>query len=105
VRAIAPLFLDEKSQRFLFPFISGKDKKREKVLVLNRKNLKKSQKYKPGLLFTNNGSFFINNFSKNHRIFATENANERNESLLSNCQVQLFFAIEKITITNRIILT
>ena len=24
------------------------------------------------LLFTNNGSFFINNFSKNHRIFVEE---------------------------------
>ena len=34
--------------------------------------LKKSQKIKPSLLFTNNGSFFINNFSKNHRIFVEE---------------------------------
>ena len=30
VRAIAPLFLDEKSQRFLFPFISCEDKNKEK---------------------------------------------------------------------------
>lgn len=42
--------------------------------------IEKITKNKPSLLFTNNGSFFINNFSKNHRIFVEE----------------------KITITNRI---
>ena len=42
--------------------------------------IEKITKNKPSLLFTNNGLFFINNFSKNHRIFVEE----------------------KITITNRI---
>ena len=34
--------------------------------------IEKITKNKPSLLFTNNGSFFINNFSKNHRIFVEE---------------------------------
>ena len=36
------------------------------------REIEKITKNKPSLLFTNNGSFFINNFSKNHRIFVEE---------------------------------
>ena len=55
------------------PLISCEDKnKEEKSLFEVWEIEKKSQKNKPSLLFTNNGSFFINNFSKNHRIFVEE---------------------------------
>lgn len=52
------------------PLISCEDKNKEKKSLLEVGEIEKSQKIKPSLLFTNNGSFFINNFSKNHRIFA-----------------------------------
>ena len=54
------------------PLISCEDKNKEKKSLFEVGELKKSQKIKPSLLFTNNGSFFINNFSKNHRIFVEE---------------------------------
>lgn len=62
------------------PLISCEDKNKEKKSLFEVVEIEKITKNKPSLLFTNNGSFFINNFSKNHRIFAEE----------------------KITITNRI---
>lgn len=54
------------------PLISCEDKNKEKKSLFEVGEIEKSQKIKPSLLFTNNGSFFINNFSKNHRIFAAE---------------------------------
>ena len=62
------------------PLISCEDKNKEKKSLFEVGEIEKITKNKPSLLFTNNGSFFINNFSKNHRIFVEE----------------------KITITNRI---
>lgn len=62
------------------PLISCEDKNKEKMSLFEVVEIEKITKNKPSLLFTNNGSFFINNFSKNHRIFVEE----------------------KITITNRI---
>ena len=62
------------------PLISCEDKNKEKMSLFEVGEIEKITKNKPSLLFTNNGSFFINNFSKNHRIFVEE----------------------KITITNRI---
>ena len=63
------------------PLISCEDKNKEEKSLFEVEEIEKITKNKPSLLFTNNGSFFINNFSKNHRIFVLE------------------------TITNRIILT
>ena len=51
------------------PLFSCEDKNKEKKSLFEVGEI---EKIKPGLLFTNNGSFFINNFSKNHRIFAEE---------------------------------
>ena len=51
------------------PLISCEDKNKEKRSLFEVEEI---EKIKPSLLFTNNGSFFINNFSKNHRIFAEE---------------------------------
>ena len=54
------------------PLISCEDKNKEKMSLFEVVEIEKITKNKPSLLFTNNGSFFINNFSKNHRIFVGE---------------------------------
>lgn len=54
------------------PLISCEDKNKEKMSLFEVVEIEKITKNKPSLLFTNNGSFFINNFSKNHRIFVEE---------------------------------
>ena len=64
--------------------------------------IEKITKNKPSLLFTNNGSFFINNFSKNHRIFVEEKLHlgiDCKQACIS-ALVCIFFVEE--TITNRI---
>ena len=59
------------------PLISCEDKNKEKKSLFEVGEIEKTQKNTPSLLFTNNGSFFINNFSKNHRIFALETITNR----------------------------
>ena len=54
------------------PLISCEDKNKEKRSLFEVGEIEKITKNQTKFAFTNNGSFFINNFSKNHRIFVVE---------------------------------
>lgn len=51
------------------PLISCEDKNKEKKSLFEVGEIEKITKNQTKFAFYNNGSFFINNFSKNHRIF------------------------------------
>lgn len=71
------------------PLISCEDKNKEKMSLFEVVEIEKITKNKPSLLFTNNGSFFINNFSKNHRIFVLETITNRINTNLNDITLWL----------------